>query len=251
MEFLQDLCEGRLFGSGKSNLQYYDAKQITEFLYMQFLGIQILKYESGSLPVVQKYVRGTGNLVNFDYWRSGKNELYLLTHLILGKYSEEQRRMLKYGESDSEFLKRTRLNKQYLVGFLRSAASGHSDVGFDRRFLVHAEQGLRITDSYLKNIRRVASNWEIQSFSTRKTTLTRLLQLFRSKARRSELLPYLESLAIAMNMENRKLAAMPDKPSPNAQKTPVKPDLTFLRNLGAGIAAGNSAAEILARKKKE
>lgn len=67
MEFLQDLCEGRLFGSGKSNLQYYDAKQITEFLYMQFLGIQILKYESGSSPVAQGYVKGTGNLVNFDY----------------------------------------------------------------------------------------------------------------------------------------------------------------------------------------
>jgi len=250
MEFLQNLCEGRLFGSGKSNLEYYDAKQITEFLYMQFLGIQILKYESGSLPVAQGYVRSTGNLVNFDYWRTGKNELYLLIHLILGKYNKEARMMLKHGKRDYEFLKRTRLNKQLLVGYLRSTVSGHFDVGTDRRFLMHAEQGLRIMDSNLKTIRRIAADWKKQSFSTRKTTLTRLLQVFRSKARQSELLPFLESLSIAMNAEQRKLAALPNEPAPIAQNTPVKPDLRFLRNLGAGIGAGNTAANILARKKK-
>lgn len=251
MEFLQDICEGRLFGSGKSNLQYYSSKQITEMLYMQFLGIQILKYESGGLPVVQRYVRGTGNLINYDYWRSGKNELYLLLHLIIGKYAHDQRMMLKYGKRDADYLKLTRINKQNLVRFLRSAASGHFDVGSDRRFLVELERGLRISDSYLKNIRRVAAQWDIQSHSTKKTTLTRLLQLFRSKARRSELLPYLESLAIAMNMENRKLPAIKNEPAPNAQKTPVKPNMSFLKNISAGIADGSSAAAILARKKKD
>jgi len=251
MEFLQDICEAKLFGSGKSNLTQYSAKQITEMLYMQFLGMQILKYESGSLPVVQKYVRSTGNLVNYDYWRSGKNELYLMIHLIIGKYSDEARHMLKYGERDADFLKRTRLNKQNLARFMRSAASGHFDVGSDRRFMMELESGLRITDSYLKNIRRVAANWDIQSYTTKKTTLTRLLQLFRSKARRSELLPYLESLSIALNMENRKLSAINNEPNPKAQQTPVKPDMNFLRNIAAGSSAGSTAASILARKKKD
>ena len=67
MEILQTLWEGLILVSGKSNLIKYDAKQITDFLYMLFLGIQILKYESGSLPVAQRYIRSTGNLINFDY----------------------------------------------------------------------------------------------------------------------------------------------------------------------------------------
>ena len=113
------------------------------------------------------------------------------------------------------------------------------------------ESGLRITDSYLKNIRRVASNWNIQSKTTKKATLTRLLQLFRTKARRSELLPYLESLAIAMKMEDRYMPPIQNEPNPGAQKTPVKPDLKFLRNLSAGTAAGDTAAQILMRKKKD
>jgi len=251
MDFIQNLCEGRLFGSGKSNLAHYSAKQITEMLYLQFLGIQILKYESGSLPVAQRYVRSTGNLTNFDYWRSGKNELYLMLHLIVGQYADEQRHMLKYGKRDARYLELTRLNKQNLVRFLRSVASGHFDEGSDRRFLMELERGLRITDSNLKNIRRVAGQWKMQSFSTKKTTLTRLLQLFRSKARRSELLPYLESLAIAMNMENRKLTAISNEPNPVAQKTPVKPNMAFLKNMSAGIASGNTAASILMRKKKD
>lgn len=251
MEFLQDICEARLFGSGKSNLQYYSAKQITELLYMQFLGMQILKYETGSLPVVQRYVRSTGNLVNFDYWRSGKNELYLMLHLIIGKYNKEQQYMLKYGKKDVDYLRLARINKQNLVRFLRSAASGHFDEGSDRRFLMELERGLRISDSYLKNIRRVAAQWEIQSHSTKKTTLTRLLQLFRSKARRSELLPSLESLAVAMNMEYRKMPPIANEPHKGAQKTPVRPNMKLLKNLSAGIANGNDAASILMRKKKD
>jgi len=251
MEFLQNICEARLFGSGKSNLQYYTAKEITEMLYMQFLGIQILKYESGGLSVVKNYVRGTGNLVNYDYWRSGKNELYLMLHLIVGEYADEQRLMLKYGKRDADYLKLTRINKQNLVRFLRSASTGHFDVGSDRRFLMELENGLRISDSYLKNIRRVAAQWDIQSHTTKKTTLTRLLQLFRSKARRSELLTYLESLSIAMNLEDRNMPTIKNEPLPGAQKTPVEPNMKFLKNISAGIAAGGAAASILASKKRD
>ena len=249
MDLLQDLCEARLFGSGKSNLIQFSAKDVTEILYMQFLALQILKYESGALSIAQDYIR-SAITTSYDFWRSGKNEFYLLLYLIIGKYAAEERPMLKYGTKDADFLKRTRINKQNLVRYLRSAASGYYDVGSDRRFLLELENGLRITDSYLKIIRRVASNWEIQSHTTKKTTLTRLLQMFRTKARRSELLPYLESLAIAMNMENRHLPPIKDEPSPEAQKTPVKPNMSLLKNLAAGRAAGDTAAKILRQKKK-
>ena len=249
MEFLQDLCEGKLFGSGKSNLQYYTGKDITEFVFMQLLGIQIMKYETGALPEVQKYVKGIGNLMNYNYWRSGKNELYLMFHLLVGKYSHEQRLLLS-GRDSMEFLDKTRVNTQNLARYFRMVVAGRFSVGFDRRFMLEMERGLRITDGNLKIIRRIASSWDIQSYTTKKVTLTRLLQLFRSKCRRSELLPYLESLAIAMNLENRALPPLKDE-SIKAQKTPVKPDMRFLRNLSAGIAAGDSAAQILARKKKK
>ena len=251
MEFLQDICEGRLFGSGKSNLIQFSAKDITEILYMEMLGLQILKYESGGQPVARDYIKSAITTA-YDFWRTGKNELYLLIYLIIGTEDLDKIRvMLKYGEKDANFLKKCRIDKQALTRFLRSAVSGYYDVDSDRRFLLGLESGLRITDSYLKNIRRVVSNWDIQSHTTKKTTLTRLLQLFRTKARRSELLPYLESLAIAMKMEDRYMPPIKDEPNHGAQKTPVKPDLRFLRNLSAGTTAGDTAAEILRRKKKD
>ena len=214
---------------------------------MQCLGLQILKYESGGQPVASNYIR-SAITTSYDYWRSGKNELYLLIYLLIGRNSFDEQPLLKNGQGDVDFLRNVRINKQNLTRFLRSTVSGHYDVGSDRRFLLEMESGLRITDSYLKNIRRVAANWSIQSRTTKKITLTRLLQLFRSRARRSELLPYLESLAVAMNMEDRYMPPVINNTSQAAQKTPVKPDFKFLNQLSIGIAAGNTAAEILKRK---
>ncbi|KKN16688.1 hypothetical protein LCGC14_0973290 [marine sediment metagenome] len=83
--------------------------------------------------------------------------------------------------------------------------------------------------------------------------MTRLLQILRSKARRSELLPILEAISRKQKMEDRTLKPLEGEDNRKAQKTPTKPKMGFIKSLALGAAAGVAgglAGYHLTRRKK-
>ena len=253
MEFLQTLSEARLFGGSRTGLSRYNAKEIADLLFLHLIALQILKNDFYGLPKAQDYVRNSGNLVTWDDWSSARNEIYVMLHVLFGKRAEKARLTLKDQEESQEFLKHININWPYLRKFLRLVLSGQSDEAFERRFLLDLEHDLKINNSYYRSLRRLASTWNQQSESNKRLVMTRLLQILRTKARRSELLPVLEWVSRQEKLEDKTLDPLTGEPTFGA-KQPVKPEKTsFLKHLGygiAGAAAGAAAGYGMTRKKK-
>jgi len=253
MEFLQNLTEARLLGGGKTGLKKYNARDVADLLFLHICALQMMKHEFYGLPEAQKYIKNSGNLIHFDYWSSHRNELYVLIHVLIGRFAEPQQRLLKDQEASRVFIERVKIDKQLLRKYLRLIAAGKTDESFERRFLLGLEHGLMISNSNYRAIRRLVMTWPKQSHSTKQLVMTRLLQILRSKARRSELLPILEAISRKQKMEDRTLKPLEGEDNRKAQKTPTKPKMGFIKSLALGAAAGVAgglAGYHLTRRKK-
>jgi hypothetical protein len=230
LEFIGELNEAKLFPEGRYSLRFYNGKDITDLLFMHMLGIQILKYESPDMA--RAYLRGDVTL-NFNYWIAAKNEIYAFLHLIMGKYNQETREFLKDYKSSVNFLKHVRISMSELTRYFRLVLTKQSDDGFESRFFISLQSGLRVTDSTMHSIRRIVSRWNYQSRSYQRVVMTQLLRLFRTKARQSSLLPLLEATSKRMDMEMRYLPSDSDSDAPKLQNKPVREedDYPFLKSL--------------------
>lgn len=238
MEFLQNLSEARLFGSGRSGIRYYNAKEIADLLFLHICALQVLKHEFYTLPEAQAYVKRAGNVVNFDYYVQSRNEVYVMFHILIGKHADRQRDMLKDQKDSQAFLDTINVNLQHSRKYLRLILAGRMDESFERRYLLELERGLRIDNSYYRSIRRLVSSWPKQPEATKRLVMTRLLQIFRAKARRSELLPLLEWLAKKEHMADKDLEPLPNQGLGQNQSKKGSNFLKTLAVAGAGAAAG-------------
>lgn len=231
LEFLANLNEAKLFPEGKYSLRFYTGKDICELMFLHMLGIQILKYESPDMA--KAYIRGEATL-SFSYWIAAKNEIYAFLHLLIGRYNHETRQYLKNYKTSVNFLKRTRIPMSDLNRYIRLIMAKQTDSGFESRFLISLQSGLRVTDSTMTNIRQFSSRWSYQSRSYQRVTMTRLLRLFRVKARQSSLLPLLEATSRRMDLEDRATSSTKVKETIELQTEPVheeKDDYPFLKTL--------------------
>ena len=151
LEFIGELNEAKLFPEGRYSLRFYNAKDICELLFIHMLGIQILKYESPDMA--KAYLRDEIT-INYNYWISAKNEIYAFLHLVKGKYNQETREFLKDYKSSLNFLKLVRIRTNELTRYFRLVLMKQSDDGFESRFLIALQSGLRITNSEKAIIRR-------------------------------------------------------------------------------------------------
>jgi len=254
MDFLQDLTEAKIIGRSKSGLKKFNARDIADLLFLHLCALQILKYEFFGLPEAQKYVMETGPLTNFDYFLSSRNEIYLFVHILIGKKAKSSQLMLKDQEASLVFLKTIKINLPYLRKFLKMILAGQNDAAFERRFLLMMERDLRINDNYYKAIRRLASTWSNQSNSTKKLVMTRLLQIMRAKARRSELMNILEWVSKQEKLENKKIKPLKDEGPGQKKPAPAKKASGFLKKLALGtgaLAVGAYAGYKLTKKAKK
>lgn len=254
MEFIQDLSEAKLIGRSKTGLRQFSARDIADLLFIHLCALQVLKHEFLGLPEAQKYVKNAGPLTNFDHFVSSRNELYLLTHVLFGKNAKAQQALLKDQEASQVFIKRLKLNLPYLRKYLRMVSSGKMDESFERRFFIMMEKDLKITNNYYRSIRRLVSSWSKQSRSTRKLVMTRLLQIMRTKSRRSEMMGLIEWLSKQENLEDKDLNSLEGEGIGQKVETPPKKGMGFLKGLALGVAGaglGAYAGYKLAKSRKK
>ena len=244
MEFLQDLTEAKLIGRSKNGLRRFDARELADLLFLHLCAVQILKHEFLGLPKAQEYVKATGPLTNFDYFVSSRNELYVLIHVLFGKNAETARKLLKNQEESRLFLERIQMNMQHTRKYLRLVLAGKTDEAFERRFFLMLERDLNISNSYYRAIRRLVMTWPKQSRSTRKLAMTRLLQIMRTKGRRSEMMGILEWMSKQKNLEDPTLQPLDGEGPGQKIKTVPEPkkSMGFLKTLGLAGAAGAAGA---------
>lgn len=254
MEFIQDLSEARLIGRSKTGLRRFSAKDIADLLFLHLCALQILKHEFLGLPEAQKYIKNAGPLTNFDQFVSSRNELYLLVHVLVGRNAKVQQLLLADQEASQVFLERIKLNLPMLRRYLKMILAGKIDEGYERRFFLMMEKDLKITDNYYRAIRRLVSSWSRQSRSTRKVTMTRLLQVMRSKGRKSEMMGIIEWMSKKENLEDKSLDPLEGEGLGQKIEAPAKKSTGFLKKLAIGAAAGGLGAYAgykLARSRKK
>lgn len=232
-EFIGDLCESSLI-SHKSRLKGYDAKDIADLIYLNFLALQILKSEFDTYPFARDYARKTFQLNNFDQFRQGGTDLYVLIHTLFGKNNKDALEKLKNQKANEFFLKKLNYSKTDVRRWYSDLINNKSNPAQDSRFFLKLENGLQISTSDYKSIRRFASKWNDVENHAKQLAMTRLLFAFKSRARRSELLPVLEKLS---KKKKYKIAG-----AKNPEKS--KPGKGLLKKLAIGGAVAGAAAGV-------
>jgi len=117
-----------------------------------------------------------------------------------------------------------------------------------RRNLLEIQKDLSVTVQNYRSMRILISQWSKISLRDKKLVMTRLLQAFRLRARRSDILPELEKLAKRKSLELKNVnnAEKNEKNEPKAEVDPSAP--WWLKP--AAATAGAYAGYKFTRKRK-
>lgn len=250
-QLLNELIEAKLFGGGISGIKKYNAREIADLLFLHIIALQIMKKQFHGLPKIQEYLKKTGNLINFDSIMYSRNEVYIFIHILFGgKQADRQRALLKDQEASQALINTLSIDFPQFRRFFRLLMIGKTDQALERRFLLALERDLKIDNSYYRAMRRLSSNWERQSNSSKKLVITRLLQVLRSIARRSELTIILEQVSRQERMVNKKLKPLSGEgPGQKIPASQSKRKMGLLPTLAAAGAAGVGGYYLTRRKK--
>ena len=158
-QIIDTLTESRLFRQPQvlNNLGKQGLKDLT-FLYLLLLYIFYNEPETHEKAV--HYAKRTKSYRDFDTFYIGGTDLYLLINANLGS-----------------------INKPLLLMFLDRLVNTNVEREFVQRFLLNAQNTLRVNNSVLRSARRYVQDWHVMGQQRKYQTLTQILSFVRTKAR--------------------------------------------------------------------
>ncbi len=171
-QLIHELSESRAFRT-RQKLDAVSDSEAQEFFYAYLLGLIALAFEPTTVAWAQDYSSRTSAFGNFDHFRTSGTDLYMLAHKLNSANPSE-------------------ITGGRLIFLLRGVARLTVDHGFIQAYLLRLERHIKVTDSRLKNIRRILPNWATTSHSIKINYLTYLRRYILSKNRMSEILPQLD-----------------------------------------------------------
>lgn len=184
-EFLQEITEARLFKYEKS-FKGADVNEVAEILYITILALQIVKFEDPFYA--QKYARQTLGYGLFGGIKSSSTDLHNLISVV---YNPDKYTTVTQHKNNPD------LPETQLRSYLKYIAAGNYNENFDMRFLKNLENFLNISNSSLRNIRRIAQQWKRASNSEKTTAANRLYFFMKAHSRTIDI------MQVYMNMMNK------------------------------------------------
>ena len=172
-KLIMDLCESRIFRTRQTANKFSDSEQ-QNLLYSVLLAIIALALDTKTQAWAQKYASQTAAFSNFDYFRVSATDLYVLTYLA---------------QNENKGIDRRTAIK--LLRIYKGLGRGNIEKSFVEQTLLRLERSLKISDTRLRNARRVITHWGTATPQARKTVITQLHRAIRIQARLAEVLPYL------------------------------------------------------------
>lgn len=199
IEMINDLTESRLIPT-RNNLSKFTARDVADLVFLYLCALKLLASEFDHMAFAASYARSTLRHGNFSEFKSGATDLYIL---IVSLNDDETSKKLKDQENSGILLNRVQIPEQDIKRFLRNIQRNQEDISFDRRFLQSLQRDLNITESNYRSIRRLVEDWNTGNLDddAKKLVMTRLLQAFRARAKKSELLSVLEKLSKTKHYE--------------------------------------------------
>lgn len=201
MDFLNSITEANILNKSIFGTSKYSAKDFANIFFAYLCAIRILKSEFQGASSIASYLEGCR--LQADGSLKG-NDLDVLINLL---FSDQAAQGVKFKDPDESkhYLQTITFNMPTLRTFVSQAISGKQNIEFDRRFLIYAENQLKISDTQLVSIRRLCSEWELENDSDKVLVFTRLIQRFRSYVKKADILPILDKVAKKTGLEDKNI----------------------------------------------
>jgi len=186
--------ESKLFKS-KNAVASMDIKDVADYAFMSVIALWIMYNEPVTSGAAAGYADRTASFGNFKAERNMATDLYVALNTLIDPESTISKRLADQAENVAD-RRSIRVNQLVVKTFLDDMASRRLDSTDAARFLLKFERMLNIKNMTYRSIRRLAQEWNAITPHERNLVMTRMLQYFNLHAKRSELKPLLDDLAL-------------------------------------------------------
>lgn len=214
MDFIKGIHEARMTrdSGGTKKLTYTDC---CERLYLSLLVLETMRqFPQFRLPV-KKYATRTAGFESYRYYRINGSDLYNFIYFVVGDDSAQEK--LKDPDAARDLKKKTIIPIKDLNRYLNQLKNGQQPTLASSMF-IKLENGLRITNTDYKAIRRSLSEFEKLTRAETQRMVTRLIYAVRAKLRSSDIIDDFEKFAAVKDLETAKV--------PDNEPTVSVPDIS-------------------------
>ena len=239
--FINENCnESKMFRN--NYLSQLTLRDTVDSVFLNLLTLYMLSKEFETAPFAQDYAHRTLMFGNFTAPRISGTDLYQGIHIMLNPTGPVGQQ-LKAGDQNLVLGTQLRTNVKLLKEFLKGIANGTLDRTTAIRIMYRLEGQMAIDISNYKSLRRLITDWENLSTHQREMCVTRLLQYYRIRGKRSELYPVLDVLSRNKGYEvtaagNAELAAVGAGALAASGSRSSDSFLKSVAKVGAGALAG-------------
>lgn len=243
-ELITQLSESQLVPN-VARLNQYNLRDIADLAFLYIMTLEILFQEKSFKEFAMNYAYRTVKFGNFDNFMFSGTDLYVFLHILTGNNAAGSRGFLKDYDENMKVAQTMLPDFQLFRNYLRFMSRDFVTDDMSRRALLQIQFGLNIENSNYRNVRVLVSQWNKIPKESKKLAITRVLQAFRHRALRSELLPHLEALAKEKNLELKNVHN--PETGELSKKTPAAPWWVAPAAFVGGAVAGYN----LLRKRKD
>ncbi len=248
-EFIGTIAESRLIPSS-DNLKRYTAEELAELVVLYVCGLYILYSFKETKHTAEAYARRTTQYgVRWDRWQASGTDLYVMLYGL-----KSDKAILKDQAASDTFKRRMGFGEAALAKWLREMTSGNIHNMDHRTLFTRLDSNFKISNSSIRAVRRMVMDWDHIDGHDRRLTMTRLLQLIKARAPKSEIMNDLRQLASRHSLE---IVGACDKDTGEGCAGDYEPhDGKMSKSTStlvalAGIAAGLAVSNALHKKKTD
>lgn len=181
-DFISSLSESKTFPS-KESVEKHKAIELAEIAYLLILALRVLLWDDSYKNWAQTYCDKTTSTPNFKKWRTDSTDLYVaMFGLTKDKEAHE------FGANQ-------------IWNWLHKAGNGYLSEKESRKLFAKLDSYFHIRNESMCAVRRLVMDFPEIKRSEEKLAITRLLQLLRHRASKSEVYKQLHNMASFHNYE--------------------------------------------------
>lgn len=209
--FIRENCnESKMFRN--SYLSAMTLRDATDAAFINLITLYLFSKEFETAPFAQNYATKTMMFGGFREPRVAGTDLYQALHIVTNPTGRTARKLTGL-EMNAVLAVQLHVKEKMLKDFLRNISRGTLDRTTAIRLMYRLEAQMAIGISNYKSLRRLVTDWENLTMFQKQICVTRLLQYYRTRGRRSDLYPMLETLAKNKgwelgNVSNAEIAAI-------------------------------------------
>lgn len=250
VNFIRSLNENWLFRT--RNISDFNLRDIADLTFLYLICVHILRSEYETAATAIGYAKITNSHSNYRALDRNSTDLYQFLNILSNPNSNA---LLLANKNANDILwAELNFNPNTIRQFLDNVTKNKYDVARQKYLLYQIENQLYITTSNYRSMRRIAVEWSSHDIDTagQKMVVTRLLQALRARARRGDILPWLERVS---NTHQYELSDVCDPETgkgcePVTAPPPTKNKMGFLKTLALGALAGGVIGHAMGKKKK-